>query len=124
MNTATKILAAAALSALAVVGAQAETYDGVHALSTGQSRAAVSSQGLQAARSGNVYGDSYGEGVAPIASVASRSTVHQDAVAAAHGPDTYNDAYGQGVASIRGTASRATVREAGRAAAHGDQLPL
>lgn len=124
MNTATKILAAAALSVLAVAGAQAETYEGVHPLTTGLSRTAVHADGVQAAHSVNPYSDSYGEGVASVASVTDRATVHQDAVAAAHGPNPYADSYGEGVASIRGEADRASVRAAARAAAHGDQLPL
>ena len=37
-----QIIAAATLSLLAAAGAQAETYDGVHALTSGNSRAEVS----------------------------------------------------------------------------------
>lgn len=124
MNTTSKLLVAAALSALAAVGAQAETYDGVHALTSGASRAEVQAQAVQAAHSANPYSDSYGEGVATVNSTVARSTVRDQAVAAAHGPNPYAETYGEGVASIRGQADRATVRAAARAAAHGDQLPL
>jgi hypothetical protein len=124
MNTATKIFAAAALSALAVVGAQAETYEGVHALTSGATRGAVQTQGVQAARSGNPFSDSYGEGVATNAGTASRTSVRQDAVAAAHAPNPYAEGAGEGVATVNSTVDRASVRAAARATARGDQLPL
>ncbi|HEY2254844.1 MAG TPA: helicase SNF2 [Variovorax sp.] len=124
MNTTTKILAAAALSALAVVGAQAETYDGVHPLVSGNSRADVHAQAVVASHHVNPYGDLYGEGVATIAGNIDRASVHSQAVAAAHSPNPYADGYGEGVMSIAGTVDRNSVRAAARAAARGDQLPL
>ena len=42
-----KIIAAAALSILAVAGAQAETYDGVHSLVSANSRAEVNAAGCR-----------------------------------------------------------------------------
>jgi hypothetical protein len=124
MNTATKILAAAALSALAVVGAQAETYQGVQAPVSVNNRADVQAQAVLAARRGNPYGDVAGEGVATIAGNADRATVHAEAVAAAHGPNVYGDGYGEGVLTTASTVDRSTTRAAARAAARGDQLPL
>lgn len=81
-----KIIAAAAFSMLAVVGAQAETYDGVHPLTSEASRADVQAQAVAAAHNGNPYGDSNGEGVVAIESTMDRATVRDSAVAAAHDP--------------------------------------
>lgn len=82
-----KLLAAAALSILAAAGAQAETYDGVHALTTQRTRAEVSSEAVVAARAGNVYGDVAGPIVqAPLLALLDRSVVRAEAVAAAHDP--------------------------------------
>lgn len=81
-----KIVAAAALTLLAAVGAQAETYDGVHALTNGNTRAEVAPGAVTAARSGNPYSDSAQAGVQSIASTTDRSTVREAAVAAAHNP--------------------------------------
>jgi hypothetical protein len=81
-----QLIAAAALSVLAAAGAHAETYDGVHPLTTGNSRADVAAQGAVAARSGNAYGDAANEGVVAIASNNDRGAVRTEAVAAAHNP--------------------------------------
>lgn len=84
-----KIIAAAALSLLAVAGvAQAETYDGVLTVNSSLSRSEVAAQGVAAAHSVNIAADGYGQGVQPLltASVA-RSTVRAEAVAAAHAPN-------------------------------------
>ncbi len=51
------ILAAAALSLIAVAGAHAETYEGVHSVTSGYSRADVAPQAAAAAREGNIYAD-------------------------------------------------------------------
>jgi hypothetical protein len=83
---ASKILAAAAFSLLAVAGAQAESYDGVHPLTSGASRAEVASQAVTAAQAGNQYGDVAGGGAQAINSTADREKVYQDAVAKAHDP--------------------------------------
>jgi hypothetical protein len=82
-----QIIAAASLSLLAAAGAQAETYDGVHALTSGNSRAEVSAQAAVAARSANPYAEGYGNGVTAIASTRDRSSVRNEAVAAAHRPN-------------------------------------
>ncbi|QFZ86299.1 alpha/beta hydrolase [Variovorax paradoxus] len=82
------ILAAAALSLLAAAGAaHAETYEGVHAVTSGYSRADVAPQAVAAARAGNEYSDAVSANVAPVlASSVDRATVRAEAVAAAHAP--------------------------------------
>ncbi|AMM24479.1 alpha/beta hydrolase [Variovorax sp. PAMC 28711] len=87
MNT-SKIIAAAALSLLAVAGvAQAETYDGVLTVHSTLSRSEVASQGVVAARSENVAATAYGQGVQPqLLASAPRATIRAEAVAAAHDP--------------------------------------
>ncbi len=83
---ASKILAVAALSLVAAVGAQAETYDGVHTVNSSVSRAEVASQGAVAARAGNEYSDAAGAGAQAFNSTADRSTIRAEAVAKAHDP--------------------------------------
>ena len=83
-----KIIAAAALSLIAVAGvAQAETYDGVLTVSSTLSRSEVAAQGAIAARSENVASTAYRQGVQPtlVASVP-REAVRAEAVAVAHDP--------------------------------------
>jgi len=81
-----KIIAAAALSLLAVAGAQAETYEGVQPLTSAASRADVAPGAVTAARAGNPYSDGAQAGVQTIASTADRGSVRAAAVAAAHNP--------------------------------------
>jgi hypothetical protein len=81
-----KFIAAAALSLLAVAGAHAETYEGVHALTSSANRADVAAQAVVAARSGNPYSDVADSGVATVAANSDRATVRAQAVAAAHNP--------------------------------------
>jgi hypothetical protein len=82
-----KLIAAAALSVLAAAGAvHAETYEGVHPLTTANSRADVSAEARVAARSGNPYGDGSDAGVQTVASTTDRAAVREQAVAAAHNP--------------------------------------
>ncbi|SCK36172.1 hypothetical protein VAR608DRAFT_3302 [Variovorax sp. HW608] len=84
MNT-SKLIAAAALSILAAAGAQAETYDGVHAPVSANSRAEVQAQGVVAARSENAYGDAASSRVEPaLTASADRQAVRTTAVATAH----------------------------------------
>ena len=83
---ASNLIAAAALSLLAVAGAQAETYDGVHAPTSSASRSEVAGQAAVAARAGNVYGEGASAGAQPFTSTASRTAVHAEAVAKAHDP--------------------------------------
>jgi hypothetical protein len=84
--TTRKILAVAALSLLAAVGAQAETYDGVLTVRSTLSRADAQGQAVAAARAGNIYGDTYGSGVLAANSTVDRASVRAEAVAAAHNP--------------------------------------
>ena len=87
MKTST-LIATAALSILAAAGAQAETYDGVHPLTTVNSRADVNAQAVVAAHSANPYAEGYSAGVAPATTaLADRATVRAEAVAAAHAPN-------------------------------------
>ena len=79
-------ISAAALALLGTAGAHAETYDGVHAITSDASRADVRSEAIAAARSGNPYADGASEGVATIASTLDRDAVREQAVAAAHNP--------------------------------------
>lgn len=83
---ASKIIAAAALSLLAAAGAHAETYDGVHALTSSASRSSVAAEAVAAARAGNVYGEG-ADSAAPIVSASTdRAAVRAQAVATAHNP--------------------------------------
>lgn len=86
---ATKLLSAIAIpvAVAAVAGAShAETYDGVHALTTGASRAAMAIQGVAAARAGDQYSEAAGAGVQEFTSTADRSAVRAEAVTKAHDP--------------------------------------
>ncbi|MGJ7494476.1 alpha/beta hydrolase [Variovorax sp. RT4R15] len=87
MKTTSKIIAAAAFTILAAAGAQAETYDGVHQLTSGLARADVAAEATVAARAGNVYGDGVSSNVAPaLTASVDRAVVREQAVAAAHNP--------------------------------------
>ena len=122
-----KLIAAAALSMLAAVGAQAETYQGVHSISSAISRAEVKAQAVVAAHSADPYAEGASARIATVSSGAvARATVRSDAVVAAHSADPYAEGYGQGVTRVpAGSVYRATVRAEARAVAHGvDQLPL
>lgn len=125
MNT-RNIIAVAALSLLATVGAQAETYNGVHPLVSANSRADVQAQAVVAARSANPYADGANSGPAQvIAGNVDRSVVRAQAVAAAHAPNPYADGYDAGNAFVaNSTVDRAAVRAEARAAARSNQLAL
>lgn len=82
-----KIIAVAALSLMAAVGAQAEEYQGVLDFQGQLSRAEVQAQAVQAARAGDLYGDTVGMGVQPVQTGAvSRAAVQAEAIATAHAP--------------------------------------
>ncbi len=83
---ASKLIAAAALSLLAAAGAQAETYEGVHPLTSGASRSEMAQQGVAAAHAGNTYGDGATAGAQPFTSTADRAKIQAEAVAEAHDP--------------------------------------
>jgi type IV secretory pathway TrbL component len=125
--TASKILSAVAVALMAVAGsAHAETYEGVHPLTSGVSRAEVASEAVAAAHSADPYATAAQAGPArAFVSTVSVDAVRAEAVAAARSADPYAEAASSGVAPlIASTVDRATVRAAARAAAHGDALPL
>jgi hypothetical protein len=115
-----KILAVAALCLLGAAGAQAETYQGVHPLTTQNSRAAVHAEAVVAAHSPDPYAEGYGADVpAAIVSTADPAAVHSEAVVAAHSPDPYADGAEAGVpAVITSSTDRATVHAQAVAVAH------
>ena len=84
-----KIIAAAALSILAAAGAQAETYQGVQAPVSANSRADVNAQAVVAARSSdNLNLDAVSSRVAPaLTASADRAVIRSQAVATAHEPN-------------------------------------
>ena len=108
--TASKLLSAISLALLAAAGAaHAESYDGVHQLTSATSRAQVASQAVVAAHSANPYADGANSGPVQLtASTTSRAAVRAEAVAAV----------------LASGVDRSTVRAAARAAARGDTLPL
>ncbi|MET3497350.1 alpha/beta hydrolase [Variovorax boronicumulans] len=80
-------VSAAALAMLGTAAAHAETYEGVHAITSAAARADVQAEAVAAARSGNnTYSDAAAEGVATVNSIRDRSAVREEAVATAHDP--------------------------------------
>lgn len=75
------ILAAITLSIFAIAGAHAETYDGVHPLTSSASRADVAREAAVVAHAGNTYGE--GAGAQAFTSTADRAAVRAQAVAKA-----------------------------------------
>jgi hypothetical protein len=125
--TASKLLSAISIALLAAAGAaHAETYEGVHQVTSAASRADVAGQAVVAAHSANPYATGADAGPARvIVSTTSRTAVRADAVAAAHSADPYAEGASAGVAPVvASTVDRAAVRAAARAAARGDALPL
>ena len=125
--TASKNLSAVAVALMAVAGAaHAESYDGVHQLTSAASRADVASQAVVAAHSANPYATGANAGPAQVfVSSTSRAAVRAEAVAAAHSADPYAEGASAGVAPlVASTVDRNAVRAAARAAARGDALPL
>lgn len=121
-----KLITIAAVSLLAAIGAQAETYQGVEPRVSANARADVRSEAVVAAHTEDPYSEAASSHVAPAptASVA-RATVRNDAVLAAHSANPYAEGYGQGVISVpAGGVDRAAVRAQAYAASHGQQLPL
>jgi len=87
MNTASKIITAAAVALLAAAGAHAEEYQGVLTVNSQVSRAEVQSGAVAAAKAGtNLYGDAAQAGVTQVAGNVDRNAVRAQAVAAAHDP--------------------------------------
>ncbi|HJS01869.1 MAG TPA: helicase SNF2 [Variovorax sp.] len=124
MNTASKLLSGFALAILAAAGVQAETYHGVAKVTSTQSRAAVRTEGVVAARSGDSFSDVAGQGVTRIASSVERASVRSQGILAARSANPYAEGYGQGVTRIESPVDRASVRIQARAAARGDRLAI
>lgn len=81
-----RIIAAAAVSLLAAIGAQAETYEGVHAPVSANQRADIHSQAVVAAHSANPYAEGDEQGVATVSvGVVDRANVRAQAFVAARG---------------------------------------
>jgi hypothetical protein len=122
-----KFFSAAALALATAAGAvHAETYEGVHPLTSAENRADVAAGAVVAARVGNPYatGADSGPTAAPVA-LNSREAVRAEAVATARNADPFAEGASSGVAPIvAGTVDRATVRAQAYAAARGDALPL
>jgi len=117
------VISAAAFAMLGAVGAvHAETYEGVHSITSYASRADIRAEAVGAAHNDSPYAEGANSGPAPvIASSTNRAAVRAEAVAAAHSDNPYAEGASSGVAPILGgTVNRATVR----ATAHGDALPL
>lgn len=124
---ASKILSAVAVALMAVAGAaHAETYEGVHPLTSAANRADVAAEAVVAAHSANPYATGANAGPAQVfVSSVSRDAVRADAVAAARSADPYAEGASAGVQPLlASTVDRATVRAEARAAARGDALPL
>ncbi|SFN32076.1 hypothetical protein [Variovorax sp. OV329] len=91
MNTATKIISAAAVALMAVAGAaHAEEYNGVLTVNSQRSRTEVQADATAAAKAGvNLYGDAAQAGVTQVAGNVDRNAIRAQAVAASHDP-TWN----------------------------------
>lgn len=82
------IIAAAALSVLAAAGAHAETYDGVHPLTSANNRADVQAEAVVAAHSADPYADGASADAPPmVAASTDRARMQAQAVATAHAPN-------------------------------------
>ena len=111
-----RLVAATALSFIAAIGAHAETYDGVHPLTTENNSADVNAQAVVAAHSPDPYAEGYSAGVEPALSAsADRAKVRAEAVAAAHAPNQNlrREAYAGSVIPPQYTAAPSATRQAG-----------
>ena len=97
MNTARKILSAAAVALLAATGAaHADSYNpygddagaGVTTVNSLRSRTEIQAEAVNTAKAGNVYGDAAYAGVTHVNgdSTVDRNAIRAQAVAAAHNP--------------------------------------
>ncbi len=86
-------ISAAAFALLGTVGAaHAETYEGVHAITSAASRADVRTEAVAAARNGNEYSDAAAEGTVAVTSTVDRQAVRAEAIATARSGNIYSDA--------------------------------
>jgi len=115
--TVSKLLSAIALAVIAASGAaHAETYQGVTAVSSQQSREAVNGQAIVAARSGNIYGDAAGEGVTQLSGRSTdRAGVRAEAVETAQSANQNLDrkAFVNSVVPSQYKIQRTNTRQAG-----------
>lgn len=79
-------LGAVAAALLGAAGAHAETYEGVHTITSGAARTDTQAEAVAAAHSTNPYADGAGERAVAIDSTRDRNAVHDEAVATAHNP--------------------------------------
>ena len=87
MNKLHIITAAAALSMLALTGAQAETYTGVHTHVSSKNRADVDAEAVNTAAAPNQNVARGSRGAEVFKSVANPDVVYASAVATSHAPD-------------------------------------
>jgi hypothetical protein len=115
--TISKILSAIALAVIAASGAaHAETYQGVATVNSQQSREAINSQAVIAARSGNIYGDAADEGVIQLTGRSfDRAAVRAEAVETAQAANQNLDrkAFVNSVVPSQFKIQRANTRQAG-----------
>lgn len=76
-----RIVAAVACSLLSITMAHAETYDGVHTMSSTASRLDKEREAIATTRAGNPYGDAASAGPQRFTSTADRGKVQAEAVA-------------------------------------------
>lgn len=85
--TVLRFLSVSAVALIGVAAVHAETYEGVHQITSERSRADVSAEAVVAARAANPYSDAAAAGVAPaLTASVDRNAVRAQAVAAAHDP--------------------------------------
>ncbi len=82
-----RILAAAALAILAAAGAQAETYDGVHAGVSAKNRDEISAEAIRTPASPDQNSPRGSRGAEAFKAVADSASVRAQAVATANAPD-------------------------------------
>ncbi|RYF71927.1 MAG: alpha/beta hydrolase [Comamonadaceae bacterium] len=113
--TVSKILSAIAIAVMAASGAaHAETYDGVQAMTSVNTRAEVNAQAVAAAAAPNQNVDSKSRVMPAMTKPADRSVISAQAVAAAHAPNQNLDskAFVNSVVPAQFTTQR-TTRQAG-----------
>ena len=118
------IIAAAALSVLAAAGAQAETYDGVHPLTTANNRADVQAEAVVAAHSADPYAEGASADVPPVVTASTdRARMRAQAVATAHAPNQnlHVEAFEASVVPPQFTNAQPVTRNAAAATGTGNQ---
>ena len=113
------IIAAAALSCLFAVNANAEQYHGVLQFKSTASRAEVHAQALVTSHAPDPFREGAYAGVAPaLGGQIDKTNVHAQALTAARAGNPFGDSAGAGVASVfLGAVDRQAVRAEARATA-------